>query len=91
VTRSATTKRFRAAFLALSATDQDLARKAFRLWRNNSSHPSLRFKALQGGSGVWSARVTRELRALAVQGRDGAWIWFWIGSHADYDRMISKL
>ena len=27
------------------------------------------------------------LRALAIDGDDGA-IWFWIGTHADYDRIV---
>jgi len=91
VTRSRTTARFRQAYLALSPVDRDLARKAFRLWQQNPSHPSLRFKPLQGGSGVWSARVSRDLRALAVQGKDGGWIWFWIGTRAGYDQVLSAL
>jgi hypothetical protein len=51
----------------------------------------VRFKALQGDSGIWSARVSRDIRALAVKGRDGGWVWFWIGTHADYDQMIAML
>lgn len=89
--RSRTTGRFRQAYLALSLADRRLARKAYRLWQQNPGHPSLRFKALQGGSGVWSARVSRDLRALAVQAKDGAWVWFWIGTHADYDQVLSAL
>jgi len=59
--------------------------------QDNASHPSLRFKALQGDSRLWSARVSRDIRALAVQGQDGGWIWLWIGGHADYDQMLSML
>jgi hypothetical protein len=37
---------------------------------------------------IYSARVTLGYRALGV--RDGdTMIWFWIGSHSDYDGMIS--
>jgi hypothetical protein len=32
-------------------------------------------------------RVGRRFRALAVEVDDGL-LWFWIGSHADYDRLI---
>jgi hypothetical protein len=32
-------------------------------------------------------RVGLRYRALAVD-VDGGYLWFWIGSHADYDKMI---
>jgi len=37
----------------------------------------------------WSARVTNDYRALGVMTGDTV-IWFWIGSHADYDRIIKN-
>jgi hypothetical protein len=33
-------------------------------------------------------RVGRNYRALAI-GIDEGLLWFWIGSHADYDKLIS--
>ncbi|MFA7370228.1 MAG: hypothetical protein WC334_11335 [Kiritimatiellales bacterium] len=36
---------------------------------------------------LWSVRVGRRYRALAVQEEDTL-IWFWIGTHAEYDRLI---
>jgi hypothetical protein len=36
---------------------------------------------------LWSVRVGRRYRALAVQ-EEEALIWFWIGTHAEYDRLI---
>jgi hypothetical protein len=35
----------------------------------------------------WSVRVGLRYRALAIE-VDGGYLWFWIGSHADYDRLI---
>lgn len=35
----------------------------------------------------WSVRIGLRYRALAAE-VDGGYLWFWIGSHADYDRMI---
>ena len=35
----------------------------------------------------WSARIGDNHRTLAVESPDGL-IWFWIGTHADYDRLI---
>jgi hypothetical protein len=34
-----------------------------------------------------SARVGLRYRALAVEVDDGL-LWFWIGSHADYDQLL---
>ncbi|MDD9908097.1 MAG: hypothetical protein OXR62_00230 [Ahrensia sp.] len=64
---------------------QSVARKNFELLKRNPSHPSLRFKPI---SQVWSVRVGLGYRALALK-RDDAYYWFWVGSHADYDRLIS--
>ncbi|WP_422392441.1 hypothetical protein [Nitratireductor thuwali] len=36
---------------------------------------------------LWSARVSRNHRALAIEDDDGL-VWIWIGSHADYDKLI---
>jgi hypothetical protein len=32
-------------------------------------------------------RVSRTYRALAVEVR-GDFLWFWIGTHADYDKLV---
>lgn len=61
-----------------------LADKNFALLRNDPGHPSLQFK---GVGRFWSARVGLRYRALATDS-DGDVIWFWIGSHADYDALI---
>jgi hypothetical protein len=34
-----------------------------------------------------SVRVGLRYRALAVE-VEGGYLWFWIGSHADYDKLI---
>jgi hypothetical protein len=36
----------------------------------------------------WSVRVGLHHRAVAVDAPNGL-LWFWIGSHAEYDRLIS--
>jgi len=61
-----------------------LADKNYALLKTNPKHPSLQFKKI---GRFWSVRVGLRYRALAVQ-VDGDLVWFWIGSHADYDAMI---
>jgi hypothetical protein len=60
-----------------------LADKQFQLLKANPQHPSLHFKRV---GRFYSARVGAHYRALAVDAPDGI-LWFWIGSHADYDRI----
>jgi hypothetical protein len=60
-----------------------LADKQFQLLKANPQHPSLHFKRV---GRFYSARVGAHFRALAVDAPDGV-LWFWIGSHAEYDRI----
>lgn len=79
-----TTPRFWKCFASLNEDTQKVARKNFSLLKNNHKHPSLHFKKV---GAYWSARVGRYYRALAVEDEDDL-IWVWIGSHAEYDRLI---
>ena len=63
---------------------RELADKNFELLRNDPRHPSLRFKKV---GDFWSARVGLSYRALARE-RDDGLVWFWIGDHHDYDRLL---
>jgi hypothetical protein len=59
--------------------------KNYQLLTDDPYHPSLHFKKIRDG--LWSVRIGRRYRALATM-EDGAYVWFWIGPHADYDRLI---
>jgi len=63
---------------------QNLADQNFALLKNDSKHPSLHFKKVLD---FWSVRVGIQYRALAVEDKENL-IWFWIGSHAEYDKLI---
>ncbi len=64
------------------------ARKKYKLWFENPFHPSLRFKCINNTENIWSARITRNFRALGIV--DGnSMTWFWIGSHDDYEYFFS--
>lgn len=68
----------------LPAPVRRLADKSFELLKSNPRRPALRFKKI---GHFWSARVGAHYRALAIAEAD-AYIWFWIGNHDDYDRLI---
>ena len=87
---SVTTERFRRALDALPIDVQRRARRAYAAFRQDPEHPSLRFKPVRTMPPIYSARVGLGYRALAVSD-GGTWIWFWIGNHADYDRLLRNL
>jgi hypothetical protein len=64
---------------------QELADRNYQLLKDDPRHPSLHFKR---AGRFWSVRIGLRYRALAVEAGDDL-VWFWIGSHADYDALIS--
>ena len=77
---------FWAAFNALPRPMRELANKNFELLKSDPRHPSLHFKKM---GKYRSARVGIRYRALGVEIDDGI-LWFWIGSHADYDNLLKQ-
>lgn len=80
-----TTARFWVCFHDLPLEIQQLADKQHVLLEQNPSHPSLHFKEV--GKQLWSARVNDSYRALALKVPTG-FLWFWIGLHNEYERLI---
>jgi len=88
--KSHTTRRFRQLFASLPRQVQHQARQSYRLFCQNPSYPGLHFKQVHADPSIYSVRVGISYRAIGV--RDGKNItWFWIGSHADYDKLLSEL
>jgi len=87
---SHTTDRFRKALKELPDHIQHQAKVAFELWKKNPYHPSLRFKQIHSSKPIYSVRIGRGYRSIGVQ-EDEVMIWFWIGSHADYDKLITQI
>ena len=78
--------RFWACYNALPAAVRQLADRCYALLHQDPHHPSLHFKKV---GPLWSVRVGLHYRALAVEnGPDIA--WFWIGTHAEYDRLVGR-
>ncbi len=89
--RSMRTGRFKALYDSLPESVQREADAAYRRFAENPDHPGLNFERIKGTKALlYSARVGRRHRALA--GRDGdTWVWFWIGSHSEYDKLLDQL
>ena len=85
---SRTTRQFREAFAALPEEVRRHARRAYQLFRADPSHSSLRFKKVDEAGNTYSVRIGLAYRALCVM-QGSTVVWFWIGSHADCDRLLS--
>lgn len=68
----------------LPASNQALAKKNFKLLKTDPNHPSLHLKKVDN---YWSVRVGIKYRALGIGVNEGI-LWFWIGTHAEYDKII---
>ena len=73
----------------LSKDLQELADKNHQLLSIDPRHPSLQLKRVGPTKQLWSVRVGAHYRALGLDKPEGI-AWFWIGSHAEYDRILSR-
>ena len=73
-------------FAKLPVEIQRLAKGNFELLKSNPRHPSLHFKKV---GRYWSVRVGLSYRALGLEVEDGI-LWGWIGSHTEYNKVISS-
>lgn len=81
---------FLAHYRALPEAVRQQARQAYQLFQQDPHHPSLRFRQVHPVRPIFSARVGLHYRAVGVRDANDIF-WFWIGSHAEYDQLLSQL
>lgn len=72
------------AYRSLPDSIQRIADRCYEQLKRNPRHPSLQLKKV---GRFYSARVGIHFRTLGVEASDGI-VWFWIGPHAEYDKLI---
>jgi mRNA-degrading endonuclease RelE of RelBE toxin-antitoxin system len=82
---------FRRDFAKLPRDVQQRARAAYRRFQADPNHPSLQFKRLHATLPLWSVRVSDSYRAVGIRQNDDEIVWFFIGTHAEYDRLLASL
>ena len=87
--RSRTTAKFRRQLSALPEDVQRQAKNAYQRFKRDPWHNSLRFKRVHPRQPLYSVRVARGYRAVGKRDDKGM-LWFWIGSHADYDKLLMQ-
>ncbi len=89
--RSSRTQKFRQQFLKLPPKIKEVAKKNYQLWQENSFHPSLEFKPVKPQDNIWSVRIGIGWRALGIMKvSEEKIVWFWVGSHGDYDKILGR-
>ncbi|MDF5735399.1 MULTISPECIES: hypothetical protein [unclassified Nostoc] len=83
-----TTRRFWQCYNTLPENVQQTVDQCYHLLKTDPSHLSLHFKKI--GNKYWPVRAGLNYRALGVE-VEGGISWFWIGTHAEYDKLIDKL
>ena len=68
--KSQTLPSFWDSYQILSENNKRSARKAYRLWKENPFHPSLRFKCINSEEDIWSVRINRSYRAIGILDSD---------------------
>ena len=89
--KSELTQEFLDRFLNLPERVKQTARKNYRLWKQNPRHPGVEFKKLNTSMPVYSVRVGIGWRAVGVMKDSDTIVWFWIGPHSEYDKLLKNL
>lgn len=87
---SQTTSRFWKSYQTLPIAMREKARRAFKIWSDNPNHPSLHFKRIHPSEPIYSVRIDLHYRALGVKEEETI-VWFWIGTHQEYNTLILEL
>lgn len=87
---SKTTKNFRSMLAILPSDIRRDAREAYRWFNQNPAHPGLHLKKVHSIRPIYSVRISIDYRAVGeLDGND--MIWFWIGPHGEYDKLLRRL
>jgi hypothetical protein len=89
--KSELTDEFIQCFAELPERVQKTAQKNYKLWKQNPSHPSLEFKKLNTKLPTYSVRAGIGWRAVGIMKDSQTIVWFWIGSHSNYDKLLKNL
>ena len=87
---SRTTKRFRQCLARLPEDVRRKAGKTYELFGRDPRHPSLRFKRVHATQPICSVHISFGYRAVGVVAGEEI-VWFWIGSHSDYENLLVQL
>ncbi|MDM8565885.1 hypothetical protein QUF74_09555 [Candidatus Halobeggiatoa sp. HSG11] len=74
----------------MSTQNKQQAREAYKQFQQDPYHPSLQFKRVHSNKPIYSARVNKNYRVVGIL-QENTIIWFWIGSHNVYEKLLKQL
>lgn len=89
--KSYRSRRFRDLLRALPKDVRRQAYAAYQQFKRDPFHPSLQFKLVSQNEPLYSVRIGLGYRALGLRDEADEIVWIWIGSHAEYDKLISRM
>ena len=87
---SRTTDKFWKLYARLDGVVKEQARTSYRLFEQNPQHPSLQFKKVHNTLPIYSVRINLNHRAVGIREGEDI-IWFWIGPHSEYEKLLARL
>lgn len=88
--KSTTTSKFWKGYYALPHAVQIRADRAYQIWQHNPNARGLYFKRVGKQKPIYSIRIGKGYRALGIIHGDTI-LWFWIGSHDEYERLLKHM
>jgi hypothetical protein len=89
--KSHRTKQFLDRYRLLPKEVKRQAKAAYRQFQRDPYHPSLHFKRVSSRQPLYSVRIGMDYRALGLRDENDEMTWGWIGSHAEYDKLLSRM
>jgi plasmid maintenance system killer protein len=89
------TRQFKALYKELPEVIQLIAQEKYKKFVENPKHPGLRHHALKENKvgqilkSSYSVSINKQYRAIYIISNRRR-VWYWIGSHANYDRMTGS-
>jgi len=88
--KSHITPAFRKRLASLPRDVRRQARLAYLQFIENPRYPGLRFRQIHGSDRLVSVRISREYRAVGVRMSPDEIVWFWVGTHDEYETLLAR-
>ena len=82
---------FKKSFQILPKEIKHKAKEAYKIWKKNPFDNSLNFKQIHPTKPIYSLQITLNWRAVGIRKEKNTMLWFWIGSHEEYNKLIKHI
>ncbi|MDF1880051.1 hypothetical protein JHD50_01840 [Sulfurimonas sp. MAG313] len=83
------TPKWKKSYKTLPSNIKIIAKKQYKFFKVDPHYASLHFKRIHSSKAIYSARINKDYRTLGLI-KDSSIIWFWIGKHDEYDKLVKS-